>query len=708
MLTLTRLKGILVLFLISTLVYAQDDEMEGLSLASLFDLKVTTASKRAESIEDAPGVITVITKYEIQQMKAKNLIEVLNNAPSIQMYNSTVFGVNKASIRGDAFNYLDNHTLILIDGRPCREGVRNGFDYPVYAMFPVDAIERIEIVRGPGSVLYGSTAMSGVINIITSKENTKNSLNVGVANVGHLFQSSVIGVTKEDRGFYIANNFRNEREVEYEAKSKPFPGPNPNPALVPWKDTLSKLETGLFAKAYYKDISLTSYWGRSVHSHMGWLVHKESASEINQENRLFFNVDHVAKFGKDDAWELTTSATWNYTDIQMYSQWRLDPPGQPAKFFPNKVDTIGLENSSDFILETYLSGTVIKDLNVLAGGLFLNENKWRLPEDLSKTRVRNRYHTMMYSAYGQVDYTLLEKVKILLGAQANKRDGEELDIVPRFGVIAPDFFKGIGAKVLFGQAFRSPIPPERESISPKQEGGELKPEKISTIDAQVLYKRKGVNVSATYFQSWLKNFISLDQSEENPGFFNNTEKYTVSGFELDGKFNPLEGLMLYGSFMYQKTNKELEVPSAFDAKGKPIAMKDTTHEDVSLAPNWMSKLGVSYTAPFKLSASVYLELYGEQSLYGTENYLFPPEAKEATDAMTKIINDENKVSTMLNLNLGYTFPIEKELKLDVTVRNVLDDKAYQPFLLGGTIPVGYPLIRREMGRSITATLSKAF
>jgi len=62
---------------------------------------------------------------------------------------------------------MDNHVLILINGRPARENIFGGLNNSIYKTFPVSQISRIEIVRGPGSVLYGTNAYAGVINIIT-------------------------------------------------------------------------------------------------------------------------------------------------------------------------------------------------------------------------------------------------------------------------------------------------------------------------------------------------------------------------------------------------------------------------------------------------------------------------------------------------------------------------------------------------------------
>jgi outer membrane cobalamin receptor len=128
---------------------------------------VSIASKSLESIYDAPGVITVITSTEIERFGANNLLEILERVASVYSVGSYFAPNNVLSIRGDLATPYNNHVLILLNGRPTRENLFGGIDYPIYLALPLQAIENIEVIRGPGSVLYGTNAYSGVINIIT-------------------------------------------------------------------------------------------------------------------------------------------------------------------------------------------------------------------------------------------------------------------------------------------------------------------------------------------------------------------------------------------------------------------------------------------------------------------------------------------------------------------------------------------------------------
>ncbi|HDH1442903.1 TPA: catecholate siderophore receptor CirA [Klebsiella quasipneumoniae subsp. similipneumoniae] len=126
---------------------------------------VVTASATEQSVKDAPASISVITQQDLQRKPVQNLKDVLRDVPGVQLTNE---GDNRkgVSIRGMSSSY----TLILVDGKRVnsRNAVFRHNDFDLN-WIPVDAIERIEVVRGPMSSLYGSDALGGVVNIITKK-----------------------------------------------------------------------------------------------------------------------------------------------------------------------------------------------------------------------------------------------------------------------------------------------------------------------------------------------------------------------------------------------------------------------------------------------------------------------------------------------------------------------------------------------------------
>ena len=131
---------------------------------------VVSASGFEQKITEAPASISVISREELQQKRYSNLAQALEDVEGVDVRQGTgkTGGLN-ISIRGLPSEY----TLILIDGRRQNNAgdvTPNGFNETATSFIPpLSAIERIEVIRGPMSTLYGSDAMGGVVNIITKK-----------------------------------------------------------------------------------------------------------------------------------------------------------------------------------------------------------------------------------------------------------------------------------------------------------------------------------------------------------------------------------------------------------------------------------------------------------------------------------------------------------------------------------------------------------
>ncbi|MFQ5949615.1 MAG: TonB-dependent receptor plug domain-containing protein, partial [Nitrospiria bacterium] len=125
---------------------------------------VITPSKHLQPISQSPSTITVITADEIRRSGATSIPDILRRVPGMEVMQTTTAEFN-LSIRGN--NQLHaNKLLVLIDGRSIQEEVQN---YVPWTILPIvlEEIERIEVIRGPGSAIWGANAFDGVVNIIT-------------------------------------------------------------------------------------------------------------------------------------------------------------------------------------------------------------------------------------------------------------------------------------------------------------------------------------------------------------------------------------------------------------------------------------------------------------------------------------------------------------------------------------------------------------
>jgi len=143
-----------------------EDKKTGEPMTTMEEV-VVTATRDVQEIRKAPASVTVITEEEIQDAGATTLVEVLDKIESIQF--RTYSGNSSQAMidmRGFGGDNPFGKTLIMLDGRRLN---RTDMASINWLQTPVNTIEKIEIVRGPGSVLYGDAAIGGVINIITKK-----------------------------------------------------------------------------------------------------------------------------------------------------------------------------------------------------------------------------------------------------------------------------------------------------------------------------------------------------------------------------------------------------------------------------------------------------------------------------------------------------------------------------------------------------------
>ncbi|MBU1343782.1 MAG: TonB-dependent receptor [Proteobacteria bacterium] len=150
-----------IFFLFSTTCPANQPQKE--KAPFLLDDIVVTATKTKEEIGSAPGSIHVVSRQDLENRDIKTIDDALLIIPGVFVKRSKGLMDSTTSVRLRGFNN-DQYTLILIDGQPINDAYTGGVEW---GMLPIESVEKIEVVKGPSSALYGGNAMGGVINIIT-------------------------------------------------------------------------------------------------------------------------------------------------------------------------------------------------------------------------------------------------------------------------------------------------------------------------------------------------------------------------------------------------------------------------------------------------------------------------------------------------------------------------------------------------------------
>ncbi len=137
---------------------------------------IISASKSESKLRDSSKSISVITTEDIKMSTSNSAADILNILPGVFVHKTGQFGRNDIVIRGHGSR--GRRVMVLIDGRPEKMGL---FGCTITHTLQIENVDRIEVIRGPESVLYGSDAIGGVVNIITKKAKTKTEGDVSVS-----------------------------------------------------------------------------------------------------------------------------------------------------------------------------------------------------------------------------------------------------------------------------------------------------------------------------------------------------------------------------------------------------------------------------------------------------------------------------------------------------------------------------------------------
>jgi outer membrane receptor protein involved in Fe transport len=539
------------------------EDVFALDLEALMNVNVTTASKSSETLADAPGAISVLTRDELRRFGGMTLREVLERVPGLTGATSYFTDRSLVAARGDLTKAHGGHMLILINGRPTREILEGGLVSDLLESFPINILERIEVIKGPGSVLYGSNAFSAVVNLIIAKADSSGAVFTGSAGrAGALATSALATVKCRDLNIVATIQFhaRPDWATPYRYPSS-LGDPFANNAKPVASATIRDRAPSAYVGADYKGFSFISS-----------LTQWESANFVRGEvgssrwRREFADLGYTGKAARN--WDMSVNAT--------YSRNTFDATGSAQ-----------IERASDeLVLEwTNFVSPTSRD-RVTFGGLYNHIQGHEIYLGVTPSITISEGSRPGGAVYAQLDHRLSDTLKVIGGFQANKIGALELDVVPRAGVIwIPS--QHVGIKALYGQAFRAPSINETRLNHPGLAGNpDLIPEEVETFDLGLTYHDDRVQAGVNFFRSRLTNSISVDTSEARWKYVNRGGT-TFQGLEFEGKYYFKKEFFLLGSVLYQ-TNK--------DGDG---------NRNVTPIPNMGAKAGFSYEAARGLTASVF-------------------------------------------------------------------------------------------------------
>ena len=212
------LSGIVVLFVcIFLFLPASISAQEKENVVTMEEV-VVTATRDKEEIRKIPANVSVITAKDIEESGATSIVEVLENLASINFISwSGNPSQAYVDMRGFGGDNPFGKTLVMLDGRRLNRPDMSGVNW---LQIPVSNIEKIEVVRGTSSVLYGDASVAGVINIITKKGRDKPTVNASVIGGSYGLHNERAGITGSTGRFSYALNGENQKTFGYRQRSK--------------------------------------------------------------------------------------------------------------------------------------------------------------------------------------------------------------------------------------------------------------------------------------------------------------------------------------------------------------------------------------------------------------------------------------------------------------------------------------------------------
>jgi iron complex outermembrane recepter protein len=202
----------------------KEEDLYDLSLEDLMNIPIKSASKKEETLFEAPLSSYTITRSDIEKSGSTSIPEALRMAPGVivreqanGMYDVHIRGMENLTRTNGAFLKSNGYTLVMIDNRPV---FNHGLGSTNWESLPVDIndVERIEIVRGPSSPLFGPNAVTGVINIITKRLGDDNSMmfnaNLQAGTLGTTIGNASVGKKFGKFSAIISGNFQNRSRVD--------------------------------------------------------------------------------------------------------------------------------------------------------------------------------------------------------------------------------------------------------------------------------------------------------------------------------------------------------------------------------------------------------------------------------------------------------------------------------------------------------------
>ena len=613
----------------------QSNTYDSLSLEDLMNIKITVASITELTPRQSPGIITYITAEDIRSLGARDLMEVLRHVPGFE-FGVDVEGVVGLGVRGNWAH--EGKVVLFVDGIEMNEGLYSTTQFGNH--YPVENIERIEIIRGPGSALHGGFAAYAVINIITRTPAN----NTEVSATGYQGTSTeaptrtgvnaYFGKAKNNNSFSLSLNASNAQRSH-----DPYTDIYGDRYDMASNSHLQNLFINAAAKISGLSLRIISDQYRiqsrdeyvEIGEKTGWMEFNKNTLETR------YNINIGKKLKIIPSAQISTEVSW--------SSPKKDLDTDPEPFRINTLVYSGSVNSTYDYSER---------LNISAGVSAQSENaKKYIDGDLFNTTQTNRFINENYAGFAQLLYKA-RWVNFVTGFRYNYNHRYNDAWVPRIGITRE--FKNFHLKALYSRAFRAP------SIQNIDLSENIQPEFTDVYELEA-----GVKITSDAYLT--VNTFKILTSDPIVYYVD-----TLSGNDAYTNYSTTGSIGLDVVFQLKKKWGSFDFNNSFY---KPIDGSDLSLYAVP-GTNDMH-LGL---ARCKTNATLRINL-SQQWLAGmTLNWLGRRYAITTTDDTTgEPVYSELDPFFLMNAYVEYKVRSVKGLSLRMSIRNILDQQEWfvQPY-----------------------------
>ena len=544
--------GVLVLMLTTTIAFviAQTPaDLEKKSLEELMNLEVESvysASKYSQKVTEAPSSVSIVTSEQIQRYGYRTLADILRSVRGFYVTNDRNYiylGVRGFARPGD----YNTRVLLLIDGHRINDNVYDqaslGRDLPI----EVDLIERVEIVRGSSSSLYGTSAFFAVINVITKRGRDIKGIEVSAAAESFgTFKTRLTYGKKTDNFELLVSGSHYGSHGQRQLYFKEFDTPLTNNGVA--VDADDEEASSAFANLSFRDFTLHGTYGS-----------REKGIPTGSFGTVFNDPRTRTKDRRgylDLQYEHTFSNQWGVLARASYDSYRYDGV-YIYDFSDNSTPLLVVQK--DYSRGSWWSGelqlTKILGRNRLNLGTEyrdnLTQNQGNYDVDPQLTNLDDRRKSKNVAFFLQNEFSIRENLTVSVGARYDHHSTFGGTINPRLALIYHPMAKTT-VKLLYGEAYRAPNNYELYygSGSTLQTTPTLRPETITTNEL-VFEKYLGdhLRLSASGYVYRIKGLISQETNPADGSItFINKEQVASKGLELEieGKLGGgIEGNLAY-------------------------------------------------------------------------------------------------------------------------------------------------------------------